>query len=140
LGLAPADSAFIFCTPRRWDQRDKWVNVRFKEGHLRDVRAYDANDLITWLIDAPATHIWLSRLLYKQPDGVQDSESWWLDWDNQSTPIMQPEWLIAGRTAAQTRLTNWLADASVAPKPYSTFASTADEARAFIAASRQPIG
>ena len=135
LGLVPTDSAFIFCTPRRWGQRKKWVNARLKEGHWRDVRAYDADDLITWLVDAPATHIWLSRLLYKQPDGVQDLENWWLDWANQSAPIMQPGWLVAGRTAAQTRLTNWLAEASVDPKPYPVFASTADEARAFIAAS-----
>ncbi|AMR29543.1 hypothetical protein A0257_22225 [Hymenobacter psoromatis] len=134
LELVPADSAFVFCTPRRWGQRKKWTTARLKEGHWRDVRAYDADDLITWLTEAPATHIWLSRLLHKQPDGVQDLENWWLDWANQTAPVMQPDWLVAGRTAAQTRLANWLADNDAAPKPYSVFASTADEARAFIAA------
>ncbi|UOQ51731.1 hypothetical protein [Hymenobacter cellulosivorans] len=135
LELNPADATFIFCTPRRWGKRKKWADARSKEGKWRDVRAYDADDLITWLTDAPATHIWLSRLLSKQPNGVQDLESWWQDWANQTTPIMQPEWLLAGRTAAQNRLTTWLNEPSPAPKPYSVFASTADEARAFFAAS-----
>lgn len=135
LELTPANATFIFCTPRRWGQRKKWVNARCKEGKWRDVRAYDADDLITWLTDAPATHIWLSRLLFKQPNGVQDLESWWQDWANQTAPVMQPEWLLAGRTAAQNRLTTWLNESNPAPKPYSLFASTVDEARAFFAAS-----
>ena len=39
LGLVPADSTFVFCTPRRWGQRKKWTTARLKEGHWRDVRA-----------------------------------------------------------------------------------------------------
>lgn len=133
LGLTPSKATFIFCTPRRWGARKKWVATKLAEGHWHDIRAYDADDLITWLTAAPATHVWLSRLLHKQPDGVQDLEFWWDAWAAQTTPPMQKEWLLAGRSAAQTGLINWLASKDSTLPTRSVFASTAEEARAFIA-------
>ncbi|MBF9239518.1 hypothetical protein I2I05_19145 [Hymenobacter sp. BT683] len=133
LELKPSDATFIFCTPRRWGQRRKWAAARRGEGRWRDVRAYDADDLIAWLTESPATHIWLSHLLGKHPEGVQDLESWWDGWAAQTTPVMQGHWLLAGRSIAQNALVTWLTAAPATPQVHSLFASTADEARAFVA-------
>jgi hypothetical protein len=129
LGLVSADSAFIFCTPRRWGQRKRWANARRIEGKWRDVRAYDADDLITWLTDAPATHLWLSRLLHKQPAGVQDLEGFWRDWAAVTTPAVPDNFLLAGRDADCEIIHSWLIN------PTSTFpllADTRQEAVAFL--------
>jgi hypothetical protein len=132
LGLVPANSTFIFCTPRRWGQRKKWVNARRNEGKWRDVRAYDADDLITWLTDAPATHLWLSRLLHRQPAGVQDLESFWRDWAAVTTPDVPDSFLLSGRDADGEAVHSWLNN----PTPtFPLVADTRQEAVAFLAAA-----
>jgi hypothetical protein len=132
LGLVPADSAFIFCTPHRWGQRKKWTIARLKESQWRDVRAYDADDLITWLVDAPATHVWLSRLLHKRPAGVQDVESFWFDWSAVTTPPTPAALLLAGRDDTREALQSWLLN----PTPiFPLLADTQKEAVATLAAA-----
>ncbi|GAA4382139.1 hypothetical protein [Hymenobacter koreensis] len=132
LGLVPTDSTFIFCTPRRWGQRKKWSTARGAEQQWRDVRAYDADDLITWLTDAPATHIWLSRLLHKRPAGIQDIESFWLDWAAVTNPPIPAALLLAGRGETRDALHSWLLN----PAPtFPLLADTQKEAIALLAAA-----
>ncbi len=69
LGLDPDEMTFVFVTARRWGAKDAWVAKKREEGHFRDVRAYDADDLETWLERAPAVHVWISRRLGKRPPG-----------------------------------------------------------------------
>jgi hypothetical protein len=124
----------VFAVVRRRADKEEWAKELTVKSAYKEVHIIDADDLETWLPQHPGIHIWLSVMLGKYVEGAQDLENWWLDWANQTAPAMQTEWLLAGRTAAQTRLTTWLADAASDPKPHSVFASTADEARAFIAA------
>src|ERR1700722_4887730 len=44
--LDPASSAYVFVTPRHWPKKDKWAKARQDEGLWREVRAYDADDLV----------------------------------------------------------------------------------------------
>ena len=127
LGLVKTDSAFIFCTPRRWGSKDAWTTGRRAEGHWRDVRVYDADDLTTWLATAPVVHIWLSRLLGKQPSGVADLESFWRDWAGVITPPVPDALLLAGRTDTTERLHGWLLN------PSSTFPLVADSRKEAVA-------
>lgn len=76
-GFTPADSTFIFATAHRWAGRDTWEATKRDEGHWLDVRAYDADSLITWLGEAPAVDTWLARHLGLQPYGVMDIEGFW---------------------------------------------------------------
>ena len=80
LELQPNLSTFVFVTPRRWGGKDSWVNEKNKEGIWKDVRAYDADDLATWLEQAPAVHFWLSKKLGKLPDGIEDLDLFWEKW------------------------------------------------------------
>jgi hypothetical protein len=71
--MSPSDAAFVFVAPRRWDRHENWAEARSAEGRWREVRAYDAHDLESWLLLAPVVHVWISRIAGKpvashQPD------------------------------------------------------------------------
>lgn len=106
--LVPAESTFVFVTLRRWPEKAEWVERRRAEKKWRDVRAYDADDLETWLELAPGIHVWLSSLLGKHPDGVTDLETHWYDWTHATVPPLSVEFLLAGREQAVTAVHDWL--------------------------------
>jgi hypothetical protein len=132
LGLTPASSTFIFCTPRRWGNKDVWENSRNAEGNWLKVKVYDANDLITWLIKAPAVHLWLSTLLHKRPAGVTDLETYWHDWSAVTTPALPAALLLAGRAETTEALHTWLTNPT---KSFALVADTRKEAIATLAAA-----
>jgi hypothetical protein len=77
LGLDLDRTTFIFVTPRRWRNKAAWAMAKRREGRWKDVRAYDADDLATWLEQTPAVHIWFSKLVGKHPAGAQDLSWYW---------------------------------------------------------------
>jgi len=78
-GLDPRQTVFVFVTPRRWSQKEAWTQERRQDGIWRDVQVYDADDLETWLEQAPAVHLWLSILLEKRPQDEPDLDTLWGD-------------------------------------------------------------
>ncbi len=50
-----AKTSFVFATPRKWSGKDRWLEEARGQG-WKDVRAYDAHDLVQWLGIAPAVH------------------------------------------------------------------------------------
>ncbi len=79
-----------------------------KEGVWREVRAYDADDLETWLEQAPAVHIWLSILLGKCPGDASDLESFWEDWSEATAPPTPAQFLLSGRQETVEAIHKWL--------------------------------
>jgi hypothetical protein len=79
--LKPKQTTFVFVTPRRWPRKEEWVWRQRQDRKWRDVRVYDADDLQTWLEQAPAVHVWLSIRLGKRPADVLDLETYWEDWN-----------------------------------------------------------
>src|SRR5690348_12214477 len=49
LGYLPAETTYVFVTPRRWRDKDRWMIECKAEGVWKDVRAYDADDIEAWL-------------------------------------------------------------------------------------------
>ena len=45
----PKTTTFVAVTSRTWRDRDDWRDARRKDGKWADVRAYDSDDLVTWL-------------------------------------------------------------------------------------------
>lgn len=133
-GLNPAESTFVFVTPRRWPTIREWVQARRAEGIWRDVRAYDADELQGWLTLAPAVHLWLSILLGKHPEGAQDLESFWADWAAATRPITSPDLVLAGRSDVLKRVADWL---SGLPSFLTLQAESREEALAVFAAILQ---
>lgn len=135
-GIDPAQSTFVFITPRRWGRKDEWVTARRTEGIWRDVRAYDADDLEQWLELAPAVHVWLSILLGKHPEGTVDLGSFWEDWSAATRPATPSELVLAGRNNVVQASHDWL------PQPVTPLALQAEsreEALAVFAAALQKL-
>ncbi|MEA2633805.1 MAG: hypothetical protein QOH92_572 [Chloroflexota bacterium] len=132
LELAPKDTSFIFVTARRWAGKKAWRNQRRAEGFWRDVRAYDANDLATWLEQATAVDVWLATALGNRPPGIHHLGHWWEDWSAATMPSLSCELLLAGRTEARQHLDEWLASM---PSVLSIRSDTQEEAVAFVAAA-----
>ena len=65
-------TTFVFVTARRWTNKRKWVRERHENSQWADVRALDADDLVSWLEQAPRTAVWFAKLMGKLP--LTDSE------------------------------------------------------------------
>jgi hypothetical protein len=59
-GVDTKNSTYVCVTARRWSDKEEWAAGRQADGVWRSVRAYDADDIETWLESAPAVHIWIS--------------------------------------------------------------------------------
>jgi hypothetical protein len=132
LGYSPAETTYIFVTPRRWRDKDEWIIERQSEGVWKDVRAYDADDIEAWLEIAPNIHIWLSILLGKHPESVVDSSNYWSEWTGVTNPPLSAELVISGRSASTDELYSWLGGA---PSVCALQSESKQEAIAFLAAS-----
>ena len=67
LGLDRSTSTFVFVTPRRWNGKRQWEIERREEGAWGDVRAFDANDLVTWLGQSPEVTRWFAGVIGRSP-------------------------------------------------------------------------
>ena len=136
----PAQTAFVFVTPRRWADKDGWATERQAEGHWREVRVYDADDLETWLETVPAVHIWLSIRLERHSPEAHDIEGVWDDWSQATDPALTKEFILAGRKPLTDKAMEWLIKSSEAT--FALQASSQAEALAILAAIllNQPAG
>jgi hypothetical protein len=132
LGVEPDSSTFVFVTPHRWSQKEKWVREKTNDGFWRHVKAFDADDLETWLEQAPAVHIWFSSLLGKRPVGMRDLCTAWEDWAFVTTPQLSAELMMAGREGVSEQIAIWLKGS---PSTLSLWAESREEALATFAAT-----
>lgn len=132
--LDPTQATFVFVTLHRWPNKQGWVQQRREEGKWRDVQAYDADDLETWLESAPGVHIWLSILLGKHPHYTIDLENYWEDWSNATQPRTPPQLVLAGRSEVVERIHTWLREE---PSPLTMQAESREEAIAIFSAAVQ---
>ncbi|NJS15392.1 MAG: hypothetical protein HC788_13300 [Sphingopyxis sp.] len=103
----PASTTFVFVSLRRWNAKTEWLQARQAERFWLDVRVLDADDLEAWLEQAPATHVWLSCLLGRRPEGADDLEACWLDWSASTSPPLSPGLMFAGRETALNEIRQW---------------------------------
>lgn len=110
--IDPANTTFVFVTPRRWNAKTKWLKEKRGEGFWRDVRVLDADDLEAWLEQAPGVHVWLSTLLGRRPVGADDLEAIWQDWSESTTPSLTPALMFAGRESTRDTIREWFTSPS----------------------------
>lgn len=108
--LAPADTSFVFVTPRRWGDKASWAARQRRESDWASVRVLDADDLAAWLLIAPAVHVWLSTLLGKLPDGARSVDGVWQDWSEACSPPLSTGLTIGGRAEAADSVRTSLSD------------------------------
>lgn len=136
-GVRPAETTFVFVTPRRWQGKEGWAEERRKQGVWRDVRVVDAVDLEQWLDRVPAAAAWARRLVAGVPEEVQGLDGLWDEWAGRTHPPLTPTALTAGRGEAAARLRAWL---DAPPAVLRVRGDTAEEAVAFLAAAVQSLG
>jgi len=132
LGEDSGNSVFVFITPRRWRDKDKWAAERRAANTFADVRALDADDLAGWLTATPAVHYWISEELGKRPQGAETLERWWTSFSAQTTPHLPHALFMAGRDEQRQRLIDFL---NKAPDVIAVQAAWQNDALAFVSAT-----
>ena len=130
-GVEISTTTFVFVTPRKWDGKLAWVNERREEGPWAEVQAVDADDLVTWIGQAPAVAHWFARLMGKLPaTGVVPLDEWWENWSTVASPPIPSELVTAGRQDQVELTSQWF---RAEPSHYYVQGDTRDEAIAFLA-------
>ncbi len=104
LEASPAETTFVFVTPRRWPGKQAWALEKRTEGIWKDVRALDADDLELALDTAPATRTWIAEKLEKPVRQVGTVEVWWRGFARSFSPELTEELVLAGREDAAAHL------------------------------------
>jgi hypothetical protein len=132
LGLDPKTTTFVAVTSRLWRDRDDWLKVRREEKTWADVRALDADDLVTWLERAPSVYLWISEQLGREPRDVRTPDAWWDRWIRQTRVVLPRDFLLAGRDSVVARILDALGQA---PRPITVVGPSREEALAIVCAS-----
>jgi XRE family transcriptional regulator len=128
---ASPDEVFIFVTPRRWRNKEKWVSKKQAEGSFKEVKALDADDLELWLQLAPSAHIWISEQLDLHPRDAITLEKWWNDFSRSTRPELPLGLFTAGRGEEAKQLRSLI---SGEPRSISIRSDWEDDVLGFIAA------
>lgn len=98
------------------------------EGRWREVRVYDADDLVHWIEQTPAVGLWLAIRLGKRPSGTRELESVWQEWSFATKWPLTEDLVLGDRDQDKAALLRWLGDG---PSVLSLLGTTADEVVAF---------
>lgn len=132
--LEPANTTFIFVTPRRWGkQKDVWAKAQRAKRIWKDVLAYDADDLVDWIECHPGVGQWLAVRLGKRPAGLKSLADLWADWSDATQVPLSGELTRIGRDEDAAVVLRWLSDP--ASEPLFVQAESVEEAAAFFHAT-----
>jgi len=124
------DTTYVALTLRPWDKKEVTIAEWSTKG-WKAVCLYDCNSIESWLQRAPAVHLWVSRLLRKQPVEASDVESFWENWSRYSSPAIPPEIVVEGY---DDQITDLITQLQTPARVVKVRAESADFARAFVAA------
>lgn len=130
--LQPGNATYVFITLRHWPGKDDWAKARQAEGVWREVRAYDANDLVHWIEQAPAVGLWLANRLGKRPDGIRELDNLWEEWSRATQWPLTADLVLSDRDQDAAEVLRWLRGE---PSVLSLQATTTDEVAAFFHAT-----
>ncbi len=131
-GWDTAQSAFVFVTPHHWPGKSKWVQERQQERKWREVRVYDATDLIHWIELTPAVGLWLARQLNRRPHDTLELEQLWEEWSRASETPLTEDLVLCDRDVDIATVLRWLRGP---PSVLDLQATSAEEVAAFFHAS-----
>ena len=140
LGLIPAQSTYIFCTPRKWPAGKKtWAKGKCAEGKWKEVRAVDAHELATLFERAPAVRDWFMRQLGLSPPGSFAASDWLSDYLHATNPPLDGTCLLLNHKAAQQSIVDFISASLQTSQPLSVIARTTEDAVAFCIAAISEI-
>lgn len=130
--LDPTTSTYIFVTLRHWPQKDAWARARQAEGPWREVRVYDADDLVHWIEQHPAVGLWIAARLNKRPPGTRELDEVWEEWSLATEWRLTEDLVLADRSEDSAEVLRWLRGE---PSVLSLQATSSDEVAAFFYAT-----
>jgi len=135
LGIDKARTTFVFVSSRHWPDKTDWAASKKTEGLWLDVKAFDAEDIVTALETdrARGLHFWFSAAIGLPSFGVMTIEQWWNKFSGRSSPTLVPELVIAGRYDQSSQLLTFLGEEC---RPITISSVDSDEILAFVAATQ----
>ncbi len=130
--LNPVTSTCVFVTLHHWPQKDEWAKEQITAGPWRDVRVYDADDLVHWIEQTPAVGLWLATRLDKRPPGTRELEEVWEEWSRATQWPLSEDLVLSDRDEDAAEVLRWLRRE---PSVLSLQSTTADEVVAFFHAT-----
>jgi len=134
---ARQQSTFIAVTARHWENKAKWQSEKRTQGNWKDVRAYDSDDLETWLEASPAIALAFTEEIGLAGFGMESLGRHWQSWAAQCESAISPSAFFADRKEAKDRLVTDLRK-RIRGRPSGAYAIRADsaaEAAAFVCAA-----
>ena len=104
------ENTYIFITPRRWKNKEKWITDNKNTGGWKEVKAYDATDLEEWIDSQPSNAVYIAEVLGIGGYGIKSAEVYFNDWANQCKPAITKEALTLGRESSFESLDKELTD------------------------------
>ncbi len=101
---------FVFVTARRFPRKEQWAREKEKLDAFSAIWVLDADDLATWLEQAPSVSRWFHNALGRPASGAIDVETFVASWEKRTMPPLSATLAIAGnaREAAAASLRTWL--------------------------------
>ena len=134
-GVIPGEVAYVVVTAHRFEDKAGWAAERTKEGLFKAVRVFDADDLATWLTQAPAVARWFGAMIGKPTSDLLDLESFASEWSARTSPALPFDLLLAGRERERAAELVRAWPRASRPSPLFVRADTKDEAISFVAAA-----
>ena len=131
-----SNTSFVFVTPRRWRKKREWLKKRQSDGKWKEVRAYDADDLVHWIELLPSVGQWFGALIGKRPAGLRNLTEAWQEWSQSAKFPLGSEILLAGRDEEAMRVLRWLYGE---PSVLAVRADSTSEALAFLYAATDQL-
>ena len=95
-----AENTYIFITPRRWKNKERWITDNKNTEGWKEVRAYDATDLEEWIDSQPSNAVYIAEVLGIGGYGIKSAEVYFNDWAHQCKPAITKEALTLGRESS----------------------------------------
>ena len=130
--IDPGASAYIVVTLRHWPEKDAWAESRRATGPWREVRVYDADDLVHWIEQHPAVGLWIAARLDKRPPGTRELDEVCEEWSLATKWRLTEDLVLADRSEDSAEILRWLRGE---PSILSLQATAADEVVAFFHAT-----
>lgn len=129
---ADNETTFIFVTACKWGNKDNWAASKTAEGFWKEVRAYDAIDLESWLLLSSSTNLWFLELLGRYDNNIETLDSYSKHWMSSFEIKLPFETSLTGRGASLTVLHSFLQNGTQTQKIRSI---TKDESVIFLYAA-----
>jgi hypothetical protein len=126
------DTTFIFVTAYKWNNKDNWIAAKTTEGFWKEVRAYDAIDLESWLLLSLSTNLWFLELLGRFDINTETLENYVKHWMSSFKMKLPIEIALMGRNQSLEKLNSILMDRT---QTQSIKSETKDESVVFLYAA-----